>query len=472
MPHEDLLITEQCGSLGNPIKYTRQGQNGISRREIAQESVADTLLQAVLGFFREVLLPHGYPDSVSEDYFDYQLWDTVQAFCSTITGIFTTHAILKGVGVGNVEASALSATITWIMKDGTGMVGRIMFAWWKGNSLDCNCKKWRLFADLLNDGAMILELCVPHVTHLTTEILCLSTAMKSVVGIAGGATRASITNHQAIKGNMAEISAKDGSQETLVNLVASFTGIFLINYFTDITAQWVVTFLLIILHLYSNYQAVTALIFKNLNDLRMTLVLKSYLIVNAVLGPERINKMESVLLGFGTDVEKFCGFKIILGRPLRKTLIYYNYDELRSLTEVYKNRKYLLVPDLKRRAIFVTFEKGETPQDVIAGYYNAVLLGLATCIYNRVNLDIYSKRQLHQSTPVTRLNTFMKTNHNSLDVPNNIPPHLLLTFNDFVDQETDMFFTALQVNGWKTDSHSLYLDEWRAQWRDFDKRSL
>jgi hypothetical protein len=217
---------------------------------------------------------------------------------------------------------------------------------------------------------------------------------------------------------------------------------------------------------------VTALIFKNLNDLRMTLVLKSYLIVNAVLGPERINKMESVLLGFGTDVEKFCGFKIILGRPLRKTLIYYNYDELRSLTEVYKNRKYLLVPDLKRRAIFVTFEKGETPQDVIAGYYNAVLLGLATCIYNRVNLDIYSKRQLHQSTPVTRLNTFMKTNHNSLDVPNNIPPHLLLTFNDFVDQETDMFFTALQVNGWKTDSHSLYLDEWRAQWRDFDKRSL
>lgn len=55
------------------------------------------------------------------------------------------------------------------------------------------------------------------------------------VGVAGGATRASITNHQAIKGNMAEISAKDGSQETLVNLIASFVGIFLINYFTDST---------------------------------------------------------------------------------------------------------------------------------------------------------------------------------------------------------------------------------------------
>ncbi|RZC40133.1 UPF0420 protein C16orf58 -like protein [Asbolus verrucosus] len=447
MPNEDLLITERCGSLGNSIKYTRQGQNGITRREVTQESVANSLLQTVAGFFREVLLPHGYPDSVSEDYFEYQLWDTVQAFCSTITGIFTTQAILKGVGVGSAEASALSATITWIMKDGTGMVGRIIFAWWKGSALDCNCKKWRLFADLLNDGAMILELCIPNFSHLSTEILCMSTAMKSVVGIAGSATRASITNHQAVKGNMAEISAKDGSQETLVNLVASFTGIFLINYFSDATTQWIVTFLLIILHLYSNYQAVTALIFKNLNNLRMTLVLKSYLVVNAVLGPERINKMESVLLGFGTDVEQFCGFRIILGRPLRGTLSLYNSDEVKSLANVYKNRKYLLVPDLKKRAIYVAFEQGESSQDVITAYYNAVLLGLATCMYNNVTLDIYSKRQLHHSTPITRLSTFMKSYHHSLDRLNNIPPQLLLTFNEFVDQELEMFFTALHVNG-------------------------
>jgi hypothetical protein len=344
---------------------------------------------------------------------------------------------------------------------------------------------------------MILELCVPHVTHLTTEILCLSTAMKSVVGSTQKKVEICYASaflgrhcrwgHQSLHNQSPGSQRQHGGDfgqrwqprdsrqsggELHRNLPDKLLHRHHVNHriFPELSktclcsAQWVVTFLLIILHLYSNYQAVTALIFKNLNDLRMTLVLKSYLIVNAVLGPERINKMESVLLGFGTDVEKFCGFKIILGRPLRKTLIYYNYDELRSLTEVYKNRKYLLVPDLKRRAIFVTFEKGETPQDVIAGYYNAVLLGLATCIYNRVNLvsfvkeiasitgqngfqDIYSKRQLHQSTPVTRLNTFMKTNHNSLDVPNNIPPHLLLTFNDFVDQETDMFFTALQVNG-------------------------
>lgn len=36
--------------------------------------------------FKNVFLPQGYPDSVSEDYIHYQIWDTVQAFCSTING--------------------------------------------------------------------------------------------------------------------------------------------------------------------------------------------------------------------------------------------------------------------------------------------------------------------------------------------------------------------------------------------------
>lgn len=38
--------------------------------------------------FKNLFLPQGYPDSVSEDYIHYQFWDTVQAFCSTINGEF------------------------------------------------------------------------------------------------------------------------------------------------------------------------------------------------------------------------------------------------------------------------------------------------------------------------------------------------------------------------------------------------
>lgn len=43
-------------------------------------------LSDVSSWFTKIFLPQGYPDSVSKDYIAYQIWDTAQAFCSTITG--------------------------------------------------------------------------------------------------------------------------------------------------------------------------------------------------------------------------------------------------------------------------------------------------------------------------------------------------------------------------------------------------
>lgn len=45
-----------------------------------------------------------------------------------------------------------------------------------------------------------MVVCVPFVS------------IQSIVGVAGGATRAALTVHQARRNNMADISAKDGSQ--------------------------------------------------------------------------------------------------------------------------------------------------------------------------------------------------------------------------------------------------------------------
>ncbi|KAK3750644.1 hypothetical protein QZH41_012811, partial [Actinostola sp. cb2023] len=61
-------------------------------------------------------LPQGYPESVSKDYLEYQLWDTSQAFCSSITGTLATQAMLKGYGVGDDKATVLAATITWLLR--------------------------------------------------------------------------------------------------------------------------------------------------------------------------------------------------------------------------------------------------------------------------------------------------------------------------------------------------------------------
>ena len=62
--------------------------------------------------------------------------------------------------------------------------------------MDADSKKWRLCADILNDLAMFLELSLPFFMGYSTLLLCTATVLKSIVGVAGGATRAAITQHQ------------------------------------------------------------------------------------------------------------------------------------------------------------------------------------------------------------------------------------------------------------------------------------
>ncbi|XP_023019794.2 RUS family member 1 [Leptinotarsa decemlineata] len=463
----NILIKEQCGSVGNIIAYTSSGRNEIIC--INPKRTITAPIHFILHFLREVLLPYGYPESVSEDYLEYQLWDTAQAFCSTITGAFTTRAVLKGVGVGDSEATALSAAITWIMKEGTGMLGRIIFAWWKGSGLDSDCKKWRLFADILNDVAMSIELLLPFIGAFSMQILCVTSVMKSIVGIAGGATRASITNHQAIKNNMAEISAKDGTQETVVNLVASIASIYLLNIFNGTFSEWIFIFSLMALHLLTNYWAVKSLIFRNLNDQRLAIVLRTYLTVGTIMNPKKTNEKEVVILGFGRKVSDFCGFKIVMGMSLKKVLHTMAAAEFLQTLALYKTKNYFLIVDISNGTIYISFEKGEYPESVIAAYFHAVVLGIATCIYNGMDLDIYSKRQLHHRTPITRLYTFMKSFDKS-STYQNIPYEHLVDFEEFLKKEYSMFHTALQLNDWVLTSHTLNVGEWRTEWKSYDKK--
>lgn len=83
-------------------------------------------------FFNEVFFPEGYPNSVSKDYLSYQIFDTIQAFCSSVNGTIATQSIMQGLGVGAEATTALAATMTWVLKDGVGMIGRIVFAWAQG----------------------------------------------------------------------------------------------------------------------------------------------------------------------------------------------------------------------------------------------------------------------------------------------------------------------------------------------------
>ena len=257
-----------------------------------------------------MLLPEGYPASVSADYLEYQVWDTLQvttytsssssssqAFASSITGSLATAAVLQEVGVGDAAATPLAATLTWLVKDGAGMLGRIVFAAYAGTSLDHDCKRWRLFADATNDLVMLVELAAPLLpAGLLLPTLCLAGVGRSLVGVAGGASKAAVAQHQALRSNMADLAAKDGSQETLVNLVALCLNLALLPLVSGSLAVTLAMFaVLTCLHLYANYRAVTCLVLPTLNSARLGLVARHLAATGEVLGPAEANRREPVL---------------------------------------------------------------------------------------------------------------------------------------------------------------------------------
>lgn len=315
-----------------------------------------------------ILLPNGFPNSVSSDYIEYQIWDTIQAFCSTITGAFSTHEILKSVGVGNETRTILSATFVWLLKDGCGHIGKIVFAWWKGCELDINSKKWRIRADIMNDVASAIEtLILPNCLNHVTIILCITSLIKSLVGVAGSATRAALTLHHAIRNNFADVSSKDSAQETCVNLAASILSLFLLSYLKNELFFSVLFAIFSLIHIVANIKAVKSICLKSFNEARYLIVLEEYFKSGKVLSPKVVNKMERITIGQTVTLNSVVKIGITA-----QTLIdtYPNTYDLESITSLFDTSELFIVAEVKF-GIGIYLHEEVQPIDILKSYFFA-----------------------------------------------------------------------------------------------------
>lgn len=87
-----------------------------------------------------VFLPSGYPHSVTADYTTYQIYDSLQAFSSSIASLLASRAVLQGIGVGDENASATAAILLNILQESVGRVATILFAHWCSRSMEAEVK--------------------------------------------------------------------------------------------------------------------------------------------------------------------------------------------------------------------------------------------------------------------------------------------------------------------------------------------
>ena len=117
------------------------------------------------------------------------MWDSIQGICSYLRGVLTTRSVLQGAGVGSATSSAVTAALIWVLKDGIGMIGSLGFAYLFSDIFETNIKEWRLFADLLNNVALTLDLALSLVPSYHLTFTALSAICKSCCWVCAGATK-------------------------------------------------------------------------------------------------------------------------------------------------------------------------------------------------------------------------------------------------------------------------------------------
>jgi hypothetical protein len=200
------------------------------------------------------------------------------------------------MGVGDASSSATGAVLLSVLQESTGRLATILFAHRFGQAIEAECKFYRFLADIFNDSAMLLDILTPALPlYPRIFTLCTAGILRALCGVAAGAAKASLSAHFAKKGNLAELNAKDGSQETVISLMGMLAGSLFVRVVEGRTAVWIWMFILLGIHLWTNYRAVRAVQMRTLNRQRAQIVVEEYLQSGTILVPETVAKRERIL---------------------------------------------------------------------------------------------------------------------------------------------------------------------------------
>ncbi|KAI8160919.1 RUS1 family protein-like protein [Colletotrichum sp. SAR 10_70] len=266
--------------------------------ENSPTTISRLLTMNIRQVFSDAFFPIGYPDSVSKDYLGYQLYDSLQAFFSTITSLLANRAILQGLGVGDADSSATYALLLTILKDGISRLATIGFAYRFGLVIEPECKKYRFLADIFNDSAFFLDLFSPLFGSWTkVAALVVAEALRAMCGVAAGASKAALSKHFALRGNLSELNAKESSQETAVGLIGLIVGSFVVRHVESREAVFALMIILVFVHLGMNYLGVRCVQLNNFNQQRATIFFEEYMktMGNVRLTPAEVAKRENII---------------------------------------------------------------------------------------------------------------------------------------------------------------------------------
>lgn len=170
------------------------------------------------------IFPKNYPHSVHDGYSTYVKFQMLSALLSSAGGVLSMQALLSAIGIGS-GSLPLAATLNWVLKDGLGQLGGILFASVVNNRFDSEPKRWRLLAATSLELSCFIEMMTPLFPQYFLPIASFANIGKNISFLASSASRAAIHVSFAKSHNLADITAKAGSQNILSSMFGTGLGI-------------------------------------------------------------------------------------------------------------------------------------------------------------------------------------------------------------------------------------------------------
>ena len=207
--HSDFTFSDD---LGNTTKVKQEYALNISS--------VKSLFHDLIWYF----LPRGYPQSIVPGYDRFALGQLVSITMGTTCGVLSMQSMLFAIGAGS-GSLPLAATLNWIIKDGLGQFGGILFASIINNKFDSDPKRWRMIASISMDASSLLELLTPLCPAYFLPMASVANVGKNISYLSASASRAAIHKSFCLHENLADITVKSGSQSILGSLVGTGLGL-------------------------------------------------------------------------------------------------------------------------------------------------------------------------------------------------------------------------------------------------------
>lgn len=252
-------------------------------------------------YLRHVFLPEHYPDSVGPNFARYSAWLLIQNSVGSAAYVLSTHALLTSLGVGVAAAAPLAATVNWVLKDGLGSLGMIVYAARGGGAArfdgDAKVTKWR--ADVLFNVGVLLELLTPLVPTLFLPLASLANVAKGVGGLAAGASKAALHRALARRDNLGDVTAKLYSQGIAAYLIGMGGGIALSHLAATSGAGGAAVLAafgaLTTVHLAASLQALRCVELRSLNEQRLLILAAHYAACGEIATPAHVASCERIV---------------------------------------------------------------------------------------------------------------------------------------------------------------------------------